>query len=208
VCIIRQNHAGAIKKKHGEKKDMVSDWLRRPHVRDGLAVGLLLFLIALFLGPALLPGRVLLPLDIVTQGWPPWQQPNRPVEVQNWLLTDVVNYIFPVKKFMAENIRAGTIPLWNPHVLTGVPFTYNTQAGLFYPLSLFYYLFSWPVAVDAMIAGQMVLGGLFMFAYLRLLTKDKPPTNNNPKLHGSGMATMRKPLPSISWRTPSMKNEA
>jgi hypothetical protein len=35
-------------------------------------------------------------------------------------------------------VRGGEWPLWNPYVLMGYPFTYNTQAGLFYPLSLFY----------------------------------------------------------------------
>lgn len=144
-----------------------------PHfsVRDVFAVLVLWAVVALFLGPALLPGRVLMPLDIVTQGWPPWQEPNRPVEVHNWLLTDVVNYIFPVKQFMVESVREGTLPLWNPYVLTGYPFTYNTQAGLFYPLSLLYYIFPWYTAVDATIGLQLALGALFMYAYLRLLVQ-------------------------------------
>lgn len=146
-----------------------SAFVEKAWVRDGLAVGLLLLLVALFMGPALLPGRVLLPLDIVTQGWPPWQRPNQPVAVHNWLLTDVVNYILPVKLFMVESIRRGEFPLWNPYVLTGYPFTYNTQAGLFYPLSAFYHGLPWASAVDATIGTQLALGAIFMFAYLRVL---------------------------------------
>ncbi len=138
-------------------------------MRELAATGLLLAIVLLFLAPALLPGRVFMPLDIVTQGWPPWQQPNQPVEVENWLLTDVVNYIFPVKQFMAESVQDGTLPLWNPYVLTGYPFTYNTQAGLFYPLSLLYYLLPWYAAVDGTIVLQMLLGALFMYAFLRRL---------------------------------------
>jgi hypothetical protein len=46
-------------------------------------------LILLFVTPALMPGKVLLPLDLVAQVWPPWQQPNQAVNVHNLLLSDV-----------------------------------------------------------------------------------------------------------------------
>ena len=128
-----------------------------------------LLLICLFLGPALVPGKVLLPLDVVTQVWPPWQQPNQIVEVHNPLITDVVDYIFPLKAFVAEQVKLGKLPLWNPYVLAGYPLTYNTQAGLFYPLSLFYYLLAPVTAVDGVIFAQLFLGAAFMFAYLRQL---------------------------------------
>ncbi len=127
----------------------------------------LALLILLFLAPALSPGKVLLPLDLVTQAWPPWQQPNQPAAVHNPLISDVVDYIYPVKAFVAEQVQAGTLPLWNPYVLGGYPLTYNTQAGLFYPLSLFYYVLPAATAVDLTIFFQLLLGGLFMFAYLR-----------------------------------------
>jgi len=128
-----------------------------------------LLLICLFLAPALLPGKVLLPLDVVVQAWPPWQQPNQVVAVHNPLITDVVDYIFPVKAFVAEQVKQGKLPLWNPYVLGGYPLTYNTQAGLFYPLSLFYYLLPATTAVDGVIFTQLFLGAIFMFAFLRQL---------------------------------------
>ncbi|NKQ34436.1 MAG: YfhO family protein [Chloroflexi bacterium] len=136
---------------------------------DWLALAVLGLLILLFLGEAFLPGKVLLPLDVVTQDWPPWQQPGQPVDVHNPLITDVIDYIYPVKAFAAEQIKQGIFPLWNPYVLSGYPLTYNTQAGLFYPLSLSYYALPPVTAVDLVIFLQMALGGLFMFAYLRLI---------------------------------------
>ncbi|VAW43551.1 hypothetical protein MNBD_CHLOROFLEXI01-371, partial [hydrothermal vent metagenome] len=139
----------------------------RSNLRDFLALGLLIFLILLFLNQALAPGKVLMPLDIVLQAWPPWQQPNQTVVVHNDILTDVINYIYPVKEFAAESIRNGVLPLWNPYEFTGYPFTYNTQAGVFYPLSLFYYLLPAVTAVDLVIIVQMSLGACFMFLYLR-----------------------------------------
>lgn len=135
---------------------------------DLVIVGIVtLVLVGALLWEGLRPGYVLLPLDIVTQGWPPWQEPNQPVDVHNFLLADVVDYVIPVKVFMAETIRAGQFPLWNPYVMAGYPFTYNTQAGVFYPFSLLYYLLPVGTAVNLTIVGQMLLGGLFMALYLR-----------------------------------------
>jgi hypothetical protein len=136
---------------------------------DLLAIAGLVALILLFLWPALLPGRVLLPLDMVVDSFPPWQQPNRPEAVHNLILGDAVTYIYPVKEFAAAAVRRGELPLWNPYVLGGYPFTYNTQAGLYYPLSLFYYLLPPATAVNLTIIVQMALGALFMYLYLRLL---------------------------------------
>ena len=145
------------------------NWLRnvtRAEWAVLIGIGLLALL---FFGAALLPGRVLLPTDIIVDTWPPWQPPNQADTVHNPLLTDVVNYIYPLKSFVAEQVRQGTLPLWNPYVLNGYPLTYNTQAGLFYPLSLFYTLLPGAAAVDAVIFVQLFLGGLFMWLYLRRL---------------------------------------
>lgn len=137
--------------------------------RDGLALLVLLLLVLLFLRPGLRPGNLLLPLDLVIQVWPPWQQPDQAVTVQNLMLSDPVNYIFPVKQFAADSIRQGVFPLWNPYSLGGYPFVYNTQAGLFYPLSLVYYLLPAAAAVNIVITLQLFLGAAFMYLYLRLI---------------------------------------
>ena len=145
-----------------------------PLARDCMAVAILVGLILLFVAPALAPGRVLMPLDIVTQWWPPWQQPGQAADVHNLMLSDVVNYIYPVKRFMAQALWSGEFPLWNPYVFTGYPFTYNTQAGVFYPLSLLYYLLPDVTAVDVTIILQMSLGAAFTFAYLRQMQLKRP----------------------------------
>ncbi|MBK8430352.1 MAG: hypothetical protein IPL28_03190 [Chloroflexi bacterium] len=131
-------------------------------------------MVLLFYGRALLPGRVLIPTDILTESWPPWQQPNQPVNVHNPLLSDVVNYIYPVKTFTAEAVRQGEWPLWNPYIFTGYPSTYNTQAGLLYPPLLFYYLLDGATATDLTIFVQLALGAWFMFAYLRQIGLARP----------------------------------
>ncbi len=132
-------------------------------------VGVLL----LFYGEALLPGRVLLPTDIIAGRWPPWQQPGVAAEVNNDLLADPINYIYPVKKLAVDQLRRGVFPLWNPYTLGGYPLTYNTQVGLFYPATLVYLVLQAAAAVDAVIIGQLALGGLFMFLYLGRLGVDR-----------------------------------
>ncbi|MCL4263298.1 MAG: YfhO family protein [Anaerolineae bacterium] len=136
---------------------------------DWLAASGLVILVFLFLGRAFLPGKVLLPLDVVTQLWSPWQQPGTAVTVHNPLVTDVIDYLYPVKAFVAAQMKQGQLPLWNPYVLGGYPLTYNTQAGLWYPLSVLYVLLPPVTAVDLTILLQMAFGGIFMFAYLRQL---------------------------------------
>ena len=144
-------------------KDRAEFW------RDCLAVGGLWLMMLLFVGPALLPGRVMMPLDIVTESWAPWQPPNQPVDVNNQLLSDIVNYIVPTKQLLAEQVRQGSLPLWNPYLLAGYPLTYNTQAGAFYPFTWPFYFLPVATAVDTIIIGQMMLGLLFMYGYLRSL---------------------------------------
>jgi hypothetical protein len=150
----------------GQQPHLAPDNERR---RDGLSIAVIWLLLALLLGKALLPGWVLLPLDIVNQAIPPWQSPNEVVDVHNPLLEDAVFYIYPVKAWTAAQVRRGEVPLWSDQLFGGYPAIYDTQAGLFYPLSLLYYLLDGPAAVDLTIFLQMGVGATFMFLYLRQL---------------------------------------
>lgn len=138
-------------------------------LKDGLSIAALWLLLLLLLSKALLPAWVLLPLDIVNQTIPPWQQPNQTADVHNPLLEDAVFYIYPVKAWTAAQVRQGELPLWSPELFGGYPASYDTQAGLFYPLSLLYYGLDGATAVDLTIFLQMGLGATFMFLYLRRL---------------------------------------
>ncbi len=48
---------------------------------------------------------------------------------------DLVSLYYPGYTYAAAQIKAGTIPLWNPHLYTGMPFAADVQMGLFYPLN-------------------------------------------------------------------------
>ena len=46
---------------------------------------------------------------------------------------DFLNQHYVWKSYVLGRVKDGEIPLWNPHVLGGVPIHANPQAGLFYP---------------------------------------------------------------------------
>jgi hypothetical protein len=52
----------------------------------------------------------------------------------------------PMHVFTARALRAGHLPLWNPHVNLGRPHLADLQAGVFHPTSLLYLLTPLPVA--------------------------------------------------------------
>jgi hypothetical protein len=54
---------------------------------------------------------------------------------------DIASLYFPGYAFAAQQIQSGSIPLWNPHLFSGMPFAADVQMGLFYPLNWVLFLF-------------------------------------------------------------------
>lgn len=79
------------------------------------------------------------------------------------------NYIFynPRQFFVAETIRSGILPLWNPYSACGVPCQASVQSSLWYPLSLLYYLLPFQTGFKYYIILHYFLGALFMFLLVR-----------------------------------------
>jgi hypothetical protein len=46
---------------------------------------------------------------------------------------DFLNQHYVWKSYALERVKAGELPLWNPHILGGEPFHANPQVGIFYP---------------------------------------------------------------------------
>ena len=49
--------------------------------------------------------------------------------------SDLAILFVPLRAFATEQLRAGHIPLWNPHIFCGSPFLGNFQSALLYPLT-------------------------------------------------------------------------
>jgi len=90
------------------------------------------------------------------------------IALTNRVLTglDLFTYFYPYRDFVAEALRAGRLPLWNPYLFMGAPLLANSQAAVLYPLH-------WPLlwlSTPKQIAWSIVLhiwlagAGSYLFA--------------------------------------------
>jgi hypothetical protein len=88
---------------------------------------------------------------------------------------------FPIASFMAESLRRGELPLWDPYTYCGRPLFANIQSQLFYPPTLLaivasnlaaakdvFYALEWQLVL------HVFLGGAFSYALLRHLGLSRP----------------------------------
>lgn len=145
--------------------------VRRDHlVKAGVALAIVA-LPVLYYYRATLLGRALLPADLLI--WmEPWRSALRPRGAPpfwNALIWDGAAQYYPWRLFAGEWLRAGLLPLWNPHEFCGTPFLANAQSALLYPLNLLFWVlptwraFGWSAAL------HLSLGGWFMYLFLRSL---------------------------------------
>lgn len=71
------------------------------------------------------------------------------------------------RQFGFEQLRAGHLVLWNPHVFSGVPFLGGFQPALLYPPNLIYLIFPLAKAINFEIALHVFLLGWFTSMWIR-----------------------------------------
>jgi len=84
---------------------------------------------------------------------------------------DLASFLYPMYRFAALRMRAGDLPLWNPHQDAGWPIAADIQSGMLYPPH-------WPLfllrpsfgydAVQALVMAHVLFAGIAMYACLRL----------------------------------------
>ena len=80
----------------------------------------------------LLTLRVPLPTDVLRQTAAyPSDLPTSSAQHGN--INDLLWHTWPLRRFGWSAVRAGDLPLWNPHLLMGAPFLADPQTALFYP---------------------------------------------------------------------------
>ncbi|MFL5816062.1 MAG: YfhO family protein [Conexibacter sp.] len=136
------------------------------------AAALFALVVLAYLWPALLGGKVL-SADATLYGLSPWHvySPANLADFRNVLLGDVPVVVRPWHMLVRELLHAGVLPLWNPHVLTGIPLFQNPQTGLFTPFSLPLWIlpFDYAVGVTAALKlGAAALGTYLLVRELRL----------------------------------------
>lgn len=135
---------------------------------DRLATLVLLLTAALVVGPPLLAGQTISPAALLGEV-APWRG-RVPLEpAPNPALTDIAQVFHPWLLWAGAQLRAGGLPLWNPHAYTGVPFFGNGQSALLFPLTVVAVILPGAIAVTV-IAGMKLSGiGLATYWFLRTL---------------------------------------
>jgi len=139
--------------------------------KDLAALGFIALVLLVLLWPVTFGGKLLLPADMlmVMQPWQAHAQELGFKRVQTPFL-DPIQQAYPWRKFAAEQMRHNTIPLWNPYTNCGMPFVANNQSACFYPETWLFMLmppehaFGWSALLS------LLMGGGFMFAFLRALS--------------------------------------
>lgn len=126
-----------------------------------LLLGPSVLLWPLFMGQCLFPE----PYQTALAPWGSWE-PGRGIS-WNALVCDAVLQYFPWRSFAASSLRAGEIPLWNPHQLCGLPFLANGQSAVLYPPNLIFWLLPVERAFGWSALLHLWAAGVFTFAAAR-----------------------------------------
>ncbi len=155
---------------------MIKNFLKR---KDSLYLGLVLFLVVLFFYPFLLYGKLPIPADTIVGLYHPFRDlyvndyPNG-IPYKNFIITDPVRQQYIWKELAIESLKSGYIPIWNIYEMSGKPLLANFQSGVFYPLNILLFINPFSISWSIFIMLQMVLGGIFMYFYLKSLGLSPP----------------------------------
>ncbi len=137
---------------------------------DFACVLALIFLPTLLLWSVTFGGKTLAPVDLllVMSPWRHFAAERFPeFHAVKAPLLDVVQQYFPWRKFYAESLKQGELPLWNPFMFCGTSFVGNGMSAIFYPLNLLFVVMPVETAFGWVAWLHIVLAGLFMFGFLR-----------------------------------------
>lgn len=80
---------------------------------------------------------------------------------------DGVIFNVPLRVAVAEIVRSGCLPLWNPYIFGGMPLHGAAQGGVLLPLNWFYLAFTTPAATNLMMLSTYALAALGAYLYAR-----------------------------------------
>jgi hypothetical protein len=83
---------------------------------------------------AVFAGKVPLPADLLSY-FPAWEGSDPPTTPPQPHADegDLLTLMYPWRAYLAETLRSGSLPYWNPHIMVGSPFLANPISAVFYP---------------------------------------------------------------------------
>lgn len=135
-------------------------------------------LVFIFFKPIFLNGKLPIPSDTIVGLYHPFRdlyrlEFPRGIPFKNFLITDPVRQQYPWRYLSINIEKTFQLPLWNPYNLAGTPLLANFQTATFYPLNLLFFFLPFNLAWTLLIILEPVLGGLFMYLYLRRMKLSK-----------------------------------
>lgn len=130
----------------------------------GFALCLAAVLVAL--GPFVFQGKVPVNGEWLTSGFAPWRGAFADVP-ENPELDDPILWQYPNKRLMAEALRSGRIPLWNPAILCGSTQVGDSISNPLDPFNVLYLPLPFDVAYGLTLLLKWVLAGWGMVALAR-----------------------------------------
>jgi len=86
---------------------------------------------------------------------------------QTLYFRDIQAIFYPIKYFLAQSLKSGSIPFWCPLYFCGAPFMSDIQTGVFYLPSLIFLIFSYPLSFNLYIVFHMFLCFCFVYLFIR-----------------------------------------
>lgn len=128
--------------------------------------------VLVFFRPVFTSDKIPAPTDVLVNLFNPYRDYfsktyPRGVPFKNPLVGDPVLQQIPFKKLSIDLLKKGELPLWNPYQMAGYPLLANIQSASFYPLNFIFFLLPFIPAWTIFIMLQQILGGVFMYLYLR-----------------------------------------
>jgi hypothetical protein len=80
---------------------------------------------------------------------------------------DLTRYFYPLRFIMAQQVKSGILPLWDPNIFCGFPLLATLQIGFFYPLTVIHYLLPFGLAFNWYMIIHYFLAAAFTYAMLR-----------------------------------------
>lgn len=130
------------------------------------------FILSLFFfRPYFTQNKVPLPFNLLVSFYSPWKyEPGYGLGIPNKPLgDDNIKLFYPYRTFTVDELKAGRIPLWNPHTFSGSVNHAMYQSAVFYPLNVVYFFLPMVDAWSFIVMSTSVLTGWFMYLFLRSL---------------------------------------
>jgi Bacterial membrane protein YfhO len=86
---------------------------------------------------------------------------------KTFFFRDIHRWFYPMKYFLASSLKTGSIPFWCPNYFCGSPFVSDLQSGVFYPFSLIFALFQFPLSFNLYIILHIILGFCFFYLFIK-----------------------------------------